>query len=155
MDSILAVQNKIFTFGVKKLFKILGAVVGKACLESQHFNTSSIRDEWHRWKSRPTSEGRYTGSIVTVRTGWMVVVRFFRMLLLSAQCPRPPGRRQNTVWKTFWRTIQRTNNTFWSNGRTSSVFTERSNENLSILQESTTWNFSWLWANRGRNLERR
>ena len=42
------------------------------------------------------------------------VVRFYRMLLLllSAKRPRPPGRWENAVRNTIWRTIQRDNNTF-------------------------------------------
>ena len=35
------------------------------------------------------------------------------------------------------------------------VFTARSVKNSSIWQESTTWNLSWLWADRRENLERR
>ena len=96
-------------------------------MESQHFNTSSIRDEWHRWKSRPTSEGRYVSSIATVGLGWKVVVRFHGMLLLSAKCPKPLGRLEDTVWKTIWRIIQSANSTFCSNGWISSVFTESIN----------------------------
>ena len=30
---------------------------------------------------------------VAIRIGWWVVVRFYRMPLLSAKCPRPPRRR--------------------------------------------------------------
>ena len=71
------------------------------------------------------------------------------MLLLSAKCPRPSGRRENALCKTIWRTIQRANNTFWSNGWRSSVFTERSGENSSIWQERITRNHSGLWADRG------
>ena len=94
MDSILSVQNKIFTWDGKNFLKFLESsqapkVVytdnsmefGKACegfvMESRHVNTSSIRDKWHRWKIRPTSKGRYVSSIATVRTGWKVVVRFY------------------------------------------------------------------------------
>ena len=55
---------------------------------------------------------------------------------------------KNTVWKTIWRIFQRGNNTFWSNGRISSVFTERSVDNSSIWQESTSWKLSWLWTDR-------
>ena len=32
------------------------------------------------------------------RTGWKVVVRFHGMPLPSAKCPRPPSRRENSVW---------------------------------------------------------
>ena len=33
------------------------------------------------------------------------------MQLLSAKCPRPPGRWEHAIRKTIWRTIQRTNPT--------------------------------------------
>ena len=48
--------------------------------------------------------------------GW-----FYGMLLLmSAKCPRPLGRRENSLWKTIRRTIQRTNNSLRCNGWISS-----------------------------------
>ena len=80
---------------------------GRACVESPHFNTSSIRDKWNRWKSRSTSKGRHVTSIATIRIGWKVVVWLYGMLLLSAKRPKTPGRRENSVWKTIWRTIQK------------------------------------------------
>ena len=124
-------------------------------MESPHFNTSSIRDKWHRWKSRPTSEGRYVSSIATIRTRWKVVVRLYGMLLLSAKCPRPLGRWWNAIQKTIWRTIQRTDHTSESNGGISSDIDTRSIKTSSIWQESITRNLSGLWADRGENLERR
>ena len=124
-------------------------------MESPHFNTSSIRDEWHRWESRSTGKRRYFSSVATVRTGWIVVVRFYGMLLLSAKRPRPPGRPENSVWKTIWRTIQRANNSLWSNGRASSDFSARSINTSSIWQESITWYLSKVWIDRGVNLEKR
>ena len=61
----------------------------------------------------------------------------------------------NAIWKTIWRTTQRANKSFSSNGRISSDFTERSITTSSIWQESITCFLSWLWADRGENLERR
>ena len=162
--SILPVWNKICKWNRKKsLFKFLEpshrpTVVytdnlmefGEACedLSWNHRTSTPHRSEtkWHRWKSRPTSKGRYVSSIATVRTGWKVVVIFYGMLLLSAKCPRPPARRENAVQMTIWRTTQRANNTFWSSGWMSSVFTERSVNNSSIWQGSTTWNLSRIWV---------
>ena len=172
MDLILSVQNKICTWDGKKLIKILGTVASTKSwenvqldgiwesmwgfvMESPHFNASSIRDKWHRWKSRPTSKGRYVSGIATVRIGWEVVVRFYWMPWQSAKRSRPPSTRENAVRKTIWRTTQRANNNFWSIGWISSVFTATSVKNSSIWQESATWNLSWLWADRGCNLERR
>ena len=113
-------------------------------------DTSSIRDKWHRWKSRTKSEGRYFSSIVAHRIGWKVVVWLHGLLLLSAKRPWPPGRQENSERKTIWRTTQRANNNFWSNGWISSVFTERSDEKSSIWQESISWNLSLLWVSRRR-----
>ena len=162
------VQNKIFTWEkfVKKSWSRPESCIHRQLdgtwermwdfiTESPHFNTSSIWDKRHRWKSRSTSKRRYVSSIATVRTGWKVVVRLYGMLLLSARCPRPPERWENAIRKTIWRTILRANNTCWSNGWISSVFTERSVDNSSIWHESSTWNRSWLWTDRGVNLERR
>ena len=53
------------------------------------------------------SERRYLSSIATNRIGWKMVGWFYGMLLLSAKCPRPPARRENSIRKTIWRTIQR------------------------------------------------
>ena len=52
------------------------------------------------------SERRYFSSIARNRIGKMVGW-FYGMLLLSAKCPRPPVRRENSIRKTIWRTIQR------------------------------------------------
>ena len=43
-----------------------------------------------------------------------------------------PQSRKDATWKTIWRTIQRTNDTFWSNVSTSFVFTERSVEDYQL-----------------------
>ena len=74
---------------------------------------------------------------------------------VSMECPRPSGRREDSVWKTTWRTIQRANNSFRSNGWISSDFSERFVKNSSSWQQSITWYLSWLWADRGENFKRR
>ena len=163
MVTILPMQNKNFTGDEKEFTKVHRAVtkaesslyghfigtrqvLWRFIVESSHFNTSSIRDEWYCWKSR---------SIATIGIGWKTVRWFSGMLLLFAKCPRPPGRCENSLWKTFWRSIQRANNSFWSNGRISPDFTTRSVRTSSTWQESSIWDLSWVWADRGRNLERR
>ena len=168
-------KAKIFAWDIEKFVKIPGAVAQtESCIywqldgiwesmwrfimESPHFNTSSIRDKWHRWKIRSKSKRRHFSNIATVRTVWKVVVRFYGMLLLSAKCPRPLGGWENSVWKTIWRSSPRANNTFWSTDWIPSVpsdFSKRPIKNSSIWQESITRNLSWLWASRGENLERR
>ena len=101
--------------------------------ESPHFNTSSNRDKWHLWKSRPTSKGRYAGCIV-------------KNAIAIPKCPRALGRRENVTRQTIWRTIRASENLFKLGWRPS-VFTARSGENSSIrrskyVQESS-WALSW------------
>ena len=98
---------------------------------------------------------RYFSSGATIRIVRKMVVWFYELLLLSAKCPRPRGRWENSQRKTVWRTIQRANDAFWSNGWISSDFSERCIKNSSTWQESITWYLSWIWADRWRNLERR
>ena len=64
-----------------------------------------------------SSKRRYFSSVVAIKN-WMKDVG----LIQRTKCPRPPGRRENYVWKAIWRTIQRTNTSFWSNGWSSSGF---------------------------------
>ena len=105
----------------------------------------AFRREWY-------AEYRKGTSAVLLQSGSdeKVVVSFNGMLLLSAKRPRPPRRQQNSVRKTISRTIQRANNTFWSNSWISPVFTKRLGEDSPIWQESATWNLSWIWADCGR-----
>ena len=84
----------------------------RSIMESSNFNTSSIRDEWHCWKSRTQSERRNICCIVAIRLGWKMVGWFYGMLLLSATCPRPPGRCENSLWKTIRRNIEKSNNSW-------------------------------------------
>ena len=67
-------------------------ILWRSIMESPNFNTSSIRDKWHRWESRSTSKRRYFSSIATMRSGWKMVVLFYGMLLFSANCPRLYGK---------------------------------------------------------------
>ena len=80
---------------------------------------------------------------------------FYGMLLLSAKCPRPPGRRENTVWKTIWRTIQRTNNTFWSNGWISTDFPKDQSRIHQVGKNVKPGIFHAYEFVGGENLERR
>ena len=130
MDSILSVPKKDITGDDQEFTNVSRAVsqaksylyrqfIGiwqipwRCNMESSNFDTSSIRNKWHCWKSRSTSEGRDFSSVATIRIGWKMVGWFDGMLLPSAKCPRRPGRRENSVWNTIRRTIQRTNNSFF------------------------------------------
>ena len=95
------------------------------------FNTSSIRDKLHCWKSGTQKQGRNFCNIVAIRIGCKVVGWFYGMLLLSAKCPRLPGRWENSPWK-----------------RVSDVNT-RSIKLSSFWQESFTRNLSWVRIDRG------
>ena len=125
----LICAKKIFIWDGEKFVKILGAVAQTeswkqgqldriweslwwSIMDSPHFSTSSIRDKWQSWKSRLKGKRRYFSSVATVRMGWKVLGCFYGVLLLSSKCPRPPGRRENSVWKTIWINILRTNNFF-------------------------------------------
>ena len=166
-DSILSVQNKILTWDEEMLVKILWTVTQTECcihrqldgiwesmwrfiMKSHHFNTSSIRDTWHRWKSRSRSKRRYICSILTLRTGRKVVVWQWNAIAICETF----GRREDATWKTIWRTIQRTNHSLWSNGWVSSCLTEISGKNSSIWQKNISF-LAWLWPDRVKNLERR
>ena len=50
--------------------------------------------------------------IVTIGLGRKMVGWFNGMRLLSANCPRPPGRRENSLRKTIRRTIEGSSDTF-------------------------------------------
>ena len=84
-------------------------------------------------RERYVEQGRNFCSTVATRLGRKMVGGFHRMFLLSARCSRPSVRRENSVWKTIWRTIRRANNSFWSNGWTSSDFSERFIKISSVL----------------------
>ena len=45
--------------------------------------------------------------IIAIGIGWQVVVRFYGMLLPFAKFPRPPGRRENSVWTKIWGILQK------------------------------------------------
>ena len=121
-------------------------------MESSDFNTSSIRNKWDCRMSLTTSERRNFSS----RQDWMKgVARFYGMLLLSAKCPRPPGRRENSIWKKIWWIIQRAYHTSRCTSGIPSNISKRSSKNSSIWSESTTRDFSGICIDRGVNLERR
>ena len=173
MDSILSVQNKDFTGDGKECTKMLRTVAkkttviyadsssepGKSCEDLLwHHRTSTLYcSETNGFAERAVTRVKEGTSAVLLQSGLdeKMVVWLYGMLLPSAKCPRPPGRRENSVWKAIWRTIQRTNTSFWSNGWSSSGFNARFIKTFSIWQESTTSYLSWLWADRGWNLEMR
>ena len=75
-------------------------------MELLDFNITSIRDEWHCWKSDTQNKRN------DIRLGWKMVGWFCGTLLWSAKCWRPPGRRENTLRKTIRSTIERTEHPF-------------------------------------------
>ena len=60
---------------------------------------------------------------------------------------------EDTIRKTFWRTIQRTNHSVWFIGWVSPYLCERPVKNPSIWKESLTWIVPWIRSVRGWNLE--
>ena len=131
MDTILSVQNGNFSGNGKEFTEIswavgkgeshlhwqfVGIYLWRFIMESSYFHTSLIRDEWDCRKSSAQSKGRHLCCIVAIRLGWKLVGWFYGILLLSAKCSRPPGRRENSTWKAIRRTISRSGDSFWSNG---------------------------------------
>ena len=90
---------------------------GRACevLSSNHRTSTPSRSETNGIAERAVRRAKEgtVSSITTVRTRCKVVVQTSCGLpLLSAKRPRPPGRYENAIRKTIWRTIPRVNNTF-------------------------------------------
>ena len=86
---------------------------GKSCEDPawNHRTSTPHRSETNGTAERAVSrvnEGNIS-CIIAIRLGWKTVGGFYGMLLLSAKCPRPPGRRENSVWEKIWRIFQRTN----------------------------------------------
>ena len=115
MDSVLSVQNKNFS-GDGKEFKNVSRAVWKAksqlhwqfvgiwqilwsIMESSYFDTRSIRDEWDCWESGTQNTARDVCSTVAILLGWKVVAWVYGMLLQSAKCSRPLGRRAKLLMK--------------------------------------------------------
>ena len=124
-------------------------------LESLHVYTTQIRNKWDCWNSSALSKGRHLCCIVAIRSGRWVVGGVHGVLHLSATCPRPLGRNENSLWMTIWRTIQRTNISFGAMVEYHPISMRIFNKTSSIWQESISWYLSWIWIDRGRNVERR
>ena len=139
--------------GSLKSFKTENSLeFGKSCAElswkSPNLNTSSIRDERYCWESSTKSERRNFSSTAPIRIGWKMVGWFYGMLLLSSKCRRPPGRWENSLWKTNQRTIQRTNNSFWNDGWRSPDFNTRPIKTSPNWQDRFARNISWVCNDR-------
>ena len=170
-DSIPSVQNKKFSGDRKDFTKVPRAVAKTKSYKNGQFrwNLSNlvkiyhgIIEHQHRTDPRRMvllkkryAEKRKDLQQYCRNLDWKVVGWFYGMLLQSAKCPRPPGRRENSTWKAIWRTTQRDNNPFWNNGWRSSYFNVRFTKTSSIWQESITWDLSSIWADRGGLFERR
>ena len=99
--------------------------------------------------SSTMSERRYFSCIAKIRIGRKMVGWFYGMLFLSAKCPRPPGRWENSLWKTIRRIIQKINNTIRGNSWVSSDIATWSIKTSSIWQESLPRDISWVCIDRG------
>ena len=119
METILSAQNKDFSGDGKEFKKVSRAVTqAKSYLYRQFIgiwqilwrsivesSNSSIWNTWHCWKSGTQNKRRNFSRIATIRLGWKMVGWFCGMLLPSAKCSRPPGRRENSIWKPIRGTI--------------------------------------------------
>ena len=132
MWKVLSVQNKDFTGDGKEFTKVSRAVAktkshlhwqfiecGKYCEDYFGFIEPSTphRSETSGIAERAVRRVKERTSAILLQSGlgerwWADSI----MLLRTAQCPRPLGRREKSARKTIWRTIQRAINSFWSTG---------------------------------------
>ena len=166
MDAILSVQKKGFKGDGKEFTNVpravtqakiywcrqfigLEQILWRSVLESWNFNNSSIQDKWHCWKSRTKSERRnfkqYCYNQDWMKDGGLISWNAVAVFELS----KTWGRQGDSEWKMIWRTIQRANDSQWSNGWISSDFCEGFMKNSSIWQENISWYLPWLWVDRG------
>ena len=148
VETILSVQNQNFSRDREKLTIVswtrkpkviytnnsfeFWQILWRNIVESPNFDTSSIWNEWYCGTSCTTSSRRNISSIVAIRSGWKMVGWFHGMLLLSAKCARPHGRREHSKRKAIRRVIQKTDYSVWSDGRILSVCSKRSSNNSPI-----------------------
>ena len=118
---------------------------GKACedLSWNHCTSTphQIRNKCDCWESSAQNKGRHLCCIVAIGSWWTLVGRFHGMLHLSAKHSRSLVRWENTVRKTFWETMQRTD------------YSIRSSQESINLVESFTWIVPRIRIVRGENLE--
>ena len=126
---------------------------GKSCeeLSWNHRTSTRHRSETNGIAERAVRRVMEGTSAVLLQSGLdeKMVGWFYGMLLLSAERSRPPGGRENSLWKTIRRAIQRTGHSIWSSGRISSDFDKRSKPASSTRKASFTWNISWICIDRG------
>ena len=87
-------------------------------LSWNHRTATPHRSETSEIAERAVRRVKEETSAVLLQSGWNENWRAdsMRCYCYLAKCPRPPGRRENSVWKTIWWTIQRASNSIWSNG---------------------------------------
>ena len=110
----------------QKLFILeLLKILWRSIMESSNFDTyidprqvASLKEPYEEWK-KVLQQYCYDQDLD--EKWWADSTECY---LLSATCPRPPGRWENSQWKTIRRIFA--NNPCWSNGWTSSDFSSRS-----------------------------
>ena len=75
VSKFLEPSQKPRVFFFRHFFRIW-QIMWRTIVESPNFNTSSIRDKWHCWKSCKAKERRNLSSIAAIRIGWKMV-RYF------------------------------------------------------------------------------
>ena len=125
-------------------------VVWRIIMESSNNYTLSLRNKRNCRTSCTSSKRRDISRINAIWVEWKVVVRFHEMVLLSAECPRLPGRREISKWTKFWWIIQRTSYIIWRIGWIShKTPRERQSTNSSICKAIITKNLSRICFDRG------
>ena len=151
MDTNLTVYNQNFTGDGEEFTKVSRAVaeansyfywqfiriwqvLWRIIMESSNSCTSPIRNKRNCRTSCTSSKRRDISRIIAIWIEWTVVVRFHGMLLLSARCPRPPGRREISKWTKIWGITQRTHCSIWRSSWISPKLRERQKQEFINLE---------------------
>ena len=128
---------------------------GKACedLSWNHGTSTPHRSETNGIVERAVrrvKEGtRHLCSIVAIRSGWKIVGRFHGMLHLPAKRSRSLVWWENSIWETFWETMERTDHSDWFTGWVLPYLCEGPVKNPAIWKERLTWIVPWMRFVRG------
>ena len=116
---------------------------GKACedLSWYHCTSTPHRSETNGVAERAASTQNWWRdlcSTAVIRSGWQMEGGFHGVLLLSEEHTRSLVWWEDTLREAIRRTIQRTKNSIWCNGRISPCFCQRPVATASVRQESLT-----------------
>ena len=173
MDSVLSVQNKDFTGDGKEFTKVPRAAAKKpklftltihwslenlvkinhGIIEHHHLidpkQMALLKEPYDEWKKELQ---QYCCNQDGVKDGGLI------LWCAGAICEMSKTSWQTgkLEWKTIWRTIQRVNNSFWSNGWRSSDFNARLNQDFINLArksyQKSFFDMSWSRGDFGKEI---